>query len=109
MDTKTVQSNWSDLKAQIKARWGKFNDIEVEGFKDNLDRVAAQVQKTYGVAKDQAEKELADFKASLKTAATKTQKKIHEASAPHSEAVRSQTGGYMAAEAEATVPAKKAV
>jgi uncharacterized protein YjbJ (UPF0337 family) len=64
-NTQTLQNNWSDVKAKIKTRWSKFNDTEIDGFKDNLDKLSAQIQKTYGVAKEQAEKELGEFKHSL--------------------------------------------
>jgi uncharacterized protein YjbJ (UPF0337 family) len=65
MNTQTLQNNWSDVKAKIKARWSKFNDSEIDGFKDNFDKMSAQIQKTYGISKEQAEKEFADFKQSL--------------------------------------------
>jgi len=60
-----TQNNWSEIKAQIKTKWNKFTDTELDGFKDNLDKVSEQIQKTYGVAKDLAEKEFNEFKKNL--------------------------------------------
>ena len=70
MNTQNLQNNWSDIKAQIKTKWSKFNDNELDSFKDNLERLSGQIQKTYGVAKEQAEKEFNDFKKSMRTEAT---------------------------------------
>lgn len=61
----STQTNWQDTKAKIKSKWSKFSDTEIEGFKDNMEKVCAQIQKTYGTGKDQAEKEYKEFKTSM--------------------------------------------
>ncbi len=65
MNTKIDHNSWSDMKAKIKTRWSRLSDYELETFKDNLDRVSAQVQKTYGIDREQAEREFNDFKLAL--------------------------------------------
>ena len=70
MNTNTVHNNWSDIKAKIKTKWSKFSENELESFKGNLDKVSAQIQKTYGVAKEQAEKEFGEFKKTLQSMKT---------------------------------------
>ena len=69
MTTPPIQNNWPNVKAKIKAKWSKLNDQEVESLKDNLDKVSAQIQKTYGITKDQAEKQFSDFKLTLQSMA----------------------------------------
>lgn len=68
INNQTIQTNWSEVKQKLSSRWSKFTDVELESFKDNLDRVASQVQKTYGIAKEQAEKEYHEFKEGLESA-----------------------------------------
>ncbi len=63
----STSPTWADTKAKIKAKWSKFSDTELDGFKDNLDKLSTQIQKTYGIAKEQAEKDYKDFKKSLET------------------------------------------
>lgn len=67
MSNQTAQYSWLDLKAEIAARWSRFNDTQLESFRNNLDQVSVQVQETYGIAKEQAEKEYADFSSSLRS------------------------------------------
>ena len=69
MTAAIVQNNWPNVKTKIKAKWSKFSDQEVESFKDNLDKISAQIQKTYGITKDQAEKQFSDFKVTLQSMA----------------------------------------
>ena len=87
MDIQTVQNSWSDIKAKIASKWSKFSDAELESFRNNLDKVSAQIQKTYGMAKDQAEKEYNDFKSSLQSVNDSTKADI----APLIQAVKPQT------------------
>ena len=68
MNTKNTQSNWSDTKAKIQAKWSKFSDAQLEPFKENLDQLVLSVQKLYGITKEKAETEFKEFTASLYSA-----------------------------------------
>ncbi len=88
--TNEVQKNWTEIKAKIKLKWGKFNDLELEGLKDNLDKISDQIQKSYGTAKAQAETEYQEFKKTIQalTAAPQVNAMVSEGSpAPKSQAV----------------------
>jgi len=65
MSTENATPNWTELKGKIKARWGKFADADVDGFRDNMHLITETIQKKYGYAKDKAEQEYKDFKMSL--------------------------------------------
>ena len=67
MNTSNVEKNWTELKSKIKAKWTKFNDLEIESLKDNLDQITAKIQKVYGVAKDQADHQYNEFRKSVQS------------------------------------------
>jgi uncharacterized protein YjbJ (UPF0337 family) len=69
----SLKCDWNDTKSAIKTRFQKLTDANVEAVKENLDLLSGQLQKVYGYAKEQAEKEFASFKQSLKT---KSEEKI---------------------------------
>lgn len=73
MNTETTKCDWSELKGKIKARFGKLTEESIDSAKGNLDLLTSKLQSAYGYAKDQAEKELLGFKATLhaETAAEK--------------------------------------
>lgn len=76
MNTEILEGKWTELKGKIKTKWGKFNDDDIESFKGNLDQLVGKIEKTYGYAKDVAEKEYNDFKTSLQSAKKTASEKI---------------------------------
>jgi len=61
MDWNRVEGNWKQRKGKVKEKWGNLTD-------DDLDRVAGQrdqlegiIQERYGIAKDQARKDVDDW------------------------------------------------
>ena len=65
MNIDTTKRDWTDVKDKIKARFGKLTDESVDSVKENLDLLTGKLQTAYGYAKEQAEKEVKTFKASL--------------------------------------------
>ncbi len=65
MNKDTVQGNWKELKGKIKTKWAKLTDNDVDALKGDLEKLSGTLQKTYGYAKDKAEKEYKEFKLSL--------------------------------------------
>ncbi len=69
MNNSTIESTWADIKNKIRTKWNKFNDTELESFKGDLSQLSSKVETTYGITKDQAERQCDEFKKSLVPAA----------------------------------------
>ena len=67
MNTITIEKNWTELKGKIKAQWSKFNDEEVESFKSDLGKLSGKIEKVYGIAKENADRQFGDFKKSVQS------------------------------------------
>jgi uncharacterized protein YjbJ (UPF0337 family) len=65
MNTQTIEKNWAELKGMIKTKWGKFNDEEIETLKGDLSQLAGKIEKSYGIAKEHADRQYEDFKSSV--------------------------------------------
>ena len=63
--TENTKADWNEIKGIIKTRFGKLTDEAIDSAKENLDLLSAKLQKFYGYAREQADKEVATFKASL--------------------------------------------
>lgn len=63
--TENKKTDWTHLRSQIKARFGKLTDESIDSAKENLDLLTLKLQSAYGYAREQAEKELSGFKATL--------------------------------------------
>ena len=67
MYTEKTKGDWNEIKSKIKTRFGKLTDESIESVKGNLELLAAKLQTAYGYAREQADRELTSFKASLHT------------------------------------------
>ena len=58
MNWDRIKGNWKQVTGQVKAQWGKLTDDDLEVVAGHRDRLAGKIQARYGVAKDDAEKQL---------------------------------------------------
>lgn len=58
MNRDILQGDWNMVKGKIKEKWGKLTDDDLTEIKGKRDQLLGKIQKKYGYAKDQAEKEL---------------------------------------------------
>ncbi len=61
MNKDTLKGDWNVVKGKVKEKWGKLTDNDLTEIKGKRDQLLGKLQKTYGLAKDKAEKELADW------------------------------------------------
>lgn len=58
MNWDQVAGNWKQAKGKIKQKWGKLTDDDLSVINGKRDELAGRLQERYGLAKDQAEKEI---------------------------------------------------
>lgn len=61
MNEDTVKGKWKQLKGQAKKTWGKLTDDDLDIAEGNRDYLVGRVQERYGIAKDEAERQVKDF------------------------------------------------
>jgi uncharacterized protein YjbJ (UPF0337 family) len=66
MNWDQIAGNWKQVKGVVKERWGKLTDDDVDVIAGKRDILLGKVQEKHGIAKEEAEKQLKDFEASLK-------------------------------------------
>ncbi|HSO72147.1 MAG TPA: CsbD family protein, partial [Thermodesulfobacteriota bacterium] len=57
-----IEGNWKQFKGQIKEKWGKLTDDDLDVVAGKKDQLLGKLQERYGYNKDQAEKELDSWK-----------------------------------------------
>jgi uncharacterized protein YjbJ (UPF0337 family) len=60
-----IAGNWKRLSGKVKEKWGKFTDDELIVIAGKRDQLAGSLQKHYGIAKEQAEKDADEFAKNL--------------------------------------------
>ena len=61
MNWDQIEGNWSQWKGKVKQKWGKLTDDELDVIRGKKEELAGAIQKKYGIAKEEAEKQLKSF------------------------------------------------
>jgi uncharacterized protein YjbJ (UPF0337 family) len=66
MNWDQVEGKWKQIKGEAKTRWGKLTDDDLNTVGGQRDKLVGRVQERYGIAKDQAQREVEDWNKSLR-------------------------------------------
>jgi uncharacterized protein YjbJ (UPF0337 family) len=61
MDWNRVEGNWKQIKGQIKEKWGKLTDDDLNVINGKRDQLEGKLQERYGYPKDQTKKDIDDW------------------------------------------------
>lgn len=64
MNWDQVEGNWKQAAGKVKEKWGKLTDDDLTQAAGKRDALAGRLQERYGIAKEDAEKQLDEFMAS---------------------------------------------
>lgn len=60
-----IAGKWKGLKGQIREKWGKLSDDELDVIAGKRDQLLGKLQEKYGWAKDEAEKQITEWQKNL--------------------------------------------
>lgn len=66
MNWDRIAGNWKQAQGKIKEQWGKLTDDDLDKIAGKRDQLAGKIQNTYGIGKDEAEKQIKDWEAQNK-------------------------------------------
>lgn len=61
MNWDRIEGKWKQYKGMAKEKWGEFTDDELDQVAGKRDQLVGKVQERYGIAKDEAERQVDDF------------------------------------------------
>jgi uncharacterized protein YjbJ (UPF0337 family) len=65
MNWDRVEGNWKQFKGKVKEKWGDLTDDDLDRISEQRDQLIGQIQTRYGLAKDEAEKQVDDWSKSV--------------------------------------------
>ncbi|WP_322520720.1 CsbD family protein [Guyparkeria halophila] len=65
MDAEQIKANWNKVKGDIKKQWGKLTDDDLAEAEGHRDYLIGKIQERYGIAKDEARRQLDEFEKKL--------------------------------------------
>jgi uncharacterized protein YjbJ (UPF0337 family) len=66
MEWEVIEGNWEQYSRQVKAQWSKLTNDHVTAIAGRRDRLLGQIQESYGVMKDEAERQISAFQKYLR-------------------------------------------
>jgi uncharacterized protein YjbJ (UPF0337 family) len=61
MNWDRIEGNWKQFKGNVKGQWGKLTDDQLYVVAGKREHLAGKIQETYGISKDEAEKQLTEW------------------------------------------------
>jgi len=61
MNWDRIEGNWKQLKGHVRETWGRLTDDQLEQIAGQRDKLLGNLQTSYGIARDEAEKQVNDF------------------------------------------------
>jgi uncharacterized protein YjbJ (UPF0337 family) len=58
MNWDTVKGQWMQMKGSVRKKWGKITDDDLDVIGGERERLIGKIQERYGIAKDEAEKQV---------------------------------------------------
>jgi len=58
MNWDQIEGKWKQFKGSARQKWAKLTDDDLEYIAGNRDQFAGRLQERYGIAKDEAERQL---------------------------------------------------
>jgi uncharacterized protein YjbJ (UPF0337 family) len=65
MNWDIAEGNWKTLKGKVKQQWGKLTDDDLTKIEGKREELLGRIQERYGVAKDEADKQIKDWESRL--------------------------------------------
>ena len=63
MNWDVVEGNWKQAKGKVKEQWGKLTNDQLDMVSGKRDQLVGKIQECYGIAKDEAERQVKDWEA----------------------------------------------
>jgi uncharacterized protein YjbJ (UPF0337 family) len=61
MNWDEIKGKWHEMKGSVRAKWADLTDDDIEEMDGNREKMVGKIQQKYGVAKDEAEKQVDDW------------------------------------------------
>ncbi|GBG15025.1 uncharacterized protein NMK_2626 [Novimethylophilus kurashikiensis] len=64
MNWDRIEGNWRQFKGDVKQKWGKLTDDQVDVIDGSREKLAGKIQEVYGITKDETERQIREWESS---------------------------------------------
>lgn len=65
MNWDRIEGDWKQFKGKVQQQWGKLTDDDIDIIEGNRTELLGVIQKRYGLAKDEAERQVDNWMKTL--------------------------------------------
>ena len=65
MNSDQLAGKWKQVSGKVKEKWGKLTDSDISMIKGQQDQLIGKIQERYGIAKEEAQKQVHSFVSTL--------------------------------------------
>jgi len=65
MNWDRIAGNWKQAKGTVKQKWGQLTDDDLTTIGGKRDQLVGRVQERYGIAKDEAERQVKEWQRTM--------------------------------------------
>lgn len=62
MNRHTLKGKWKQLRGEVRTKWGKLTDDDLDVVGGRYDKLVGRIQERYGVTKEKAREKVAAWK-----------------------------------------------
>lgn len=62
MTSDRVAGAWHQVKGKVKEQWGKLTDDDLKQLEGHAEQLAGKLQEHYGLAREEAERQVKEFR-----------------------------------------------
>ena len=66
MNWDRIEGNWKQVRGKMKEQWGKLTDDDFDVIAGKRDQLVGRIQESYGISKDEAERQVRTFESGLR-------------------------------------------
>lgn len=61
MNWDQIKGNWTQFRGHVRETWGDLTDDDVARIEGNQEQLVGRIQERYGIAKEEAERQVNDW------------------------------------------------
>jgi uncharacterized protein YjbJ (UPF0337 family) len=78
MNWDQIAGQWKQMKGQLREKWGSLTDDDLEVIAGKRDQLVGRLQVRYGIAKEEASRQVDEFASSLKPKGKELKRAAHQ-------------------------------
>ena len=63
MNWDVIEGNWKQVKGKVKQQWGNLTNDQLDMISGKRDQLIGKIQESYGIARDEAERQVMEWEA----------------------------------------------